>query len=48
MRCPCRRRRRYSHGAHKEASMLGVLATLKVKPGMEKDFEAVAKELGRR
>jgi len=25
--------------------MLGVVATLKVKPGMEKDFEAVAKEL---
>ncbi len=25
--------------------MLGVIATLKVKPGMEKDFEAVAKEL---
>ena len=25
--------------------MLGIVATLKVKPGMEKDFEAVAKEL---
>ena len=25
--------------------MLGVVATLKVKPGMEKEFEAVAKEL---
>jgi quinol monooxygenase YgiN len=25
--------------------MLGVVATLKIKPGMEKDFEAVAKEL---
>ena len=25
--------------------MLGVVATLKVKPGMEKQFEAVAKEL---
>lgn len=25
--------------------MLGVVATIKVKPGMEKDFEAVAKEL---
>jgi quinol monooxygenase YgiN len=25
--------------------MLGVVATLKVKPGMEKDFEAVAKDL---
>ena len=25
--------------------MLGVVATLKVKPGMEKDFEAVPKEL---
>jgi len=25
--------------------MLGVVATLKVKPGMERDFEAVAKEL---
>jgi quinol monooxygenase YgiN len=25
--------------------MLGVVATLKVKPGMEKDFETVAKEL---
>ena len=25
--------------------MLGVVATLKVKPGMEQDFEAVAKEL---
>ena len=25
--------------------MLGVVATIKVKPGMEKEFEAVAKEL---
>jgi quinol monooxygenase YgiN len=25
--------------------MLGVVATLKVKPGMDKEFEAVAKEL---
>ena len=25
--------------------MLGTIATIKVKPGMEKDFEAVAKEL---
>ena len=25
--------------------MLGVVATLKVKPGMEREFEAVAKEL---
>lgn len=25
--------------------MLGILATLKVKPGMEREFEAVAKEL---
>ena len=25
--------------------MLGVVATLKVKPGMEKEFEAVAKDL---
>ena len=25
--------------------MLGVVATLRVKPGMEKEFEAVAKEL---
>jgi len=25
--------------------MLGVVATLKIKPGMEKQFEAVAKEL---
>jgi quinol monooxygenase YgiN len=25
--------------------MLGVVATIKVKPGMEKDFELVAKEL---
>lgn len=25
--------------------MLGVVATLKVKPGMEKEFEAVAREL---
>jgi len=25
--------------------MLGVVATLKVKPGMEQQFEAVAKEL---
>ena len=25
--------------------MIGVIATLKVKPGMEKEFEAVAKEL---
>src|SRR5262245_20936238 len=25
--------------------MLGVVATLKVKPGMERDFEAVAREL---
>ena len=25
--------------------MLGVVATLKVKPGMEKEFESVAKEL---
>jgi quinol monooxygenase YgiN len=28
-----------------EARMLGVVATLKVKPGMEQQFEAVAKEL---
>jgi quinol monooxygenase YgiN len=25
--------------------MIGIVATLKIKPGMEKDFEAVAKEL---
>jgi len=25
--------------------MLGIVATIKVKPGMEKDFEAVAREL---
>lgn len=25
--------------------MLGVVTTLKIKPGMEKEFEAVAKEL---
>jgi quinol monooxygenase YgiN len=25
--------------------MLGIVATLKVKPGMEREFEAVAKEL---
>ena len=29
----------------KEDVMLGVVATLKVKPGMESQFEAVAKEL---
>src|SRR5258705_10088366 len=28
-----------------ERYMLGVVATLKVKPGMEREFEAVAKEL---
>jgi quinol monooxygenase YgiN len=36
---------RYSHPAFKEDPMLGVVATLKVKPGTERDFEAVAKEL---
>ncbi len=25
--------------------MIGIVATLRIKPGMEKDFEAVAKEL---
>jgi quinol monooxygenase YgiN len=29
----------------REESMLGIVATLKVKPGMEQAFEAVAKEL---
>ena len=28
-----------------ETHMLGIVATIKVKPGMEKEFEAVAKEL---
>ncbi len=30
---------------YKEGALLGVVATLKVKAGMDKEFEAVAKEL---
>jgi quinol monooxygenase YgiN len=31
--------------AEREIHVIGIVATIKVKPGMEKEFEAVAKEL---